>query len=359
MPASARPARVACIVSHFPVISQTFVASELIELRRRGVEVRILALHRSEEVCHRFIVRAGLPAMITYGRDRFLPALRDFEPDLLHAHFATEATAEARKLAAQLALPFTFTAHGYDIYDRAPEDFSERAAAAAAVVTVSRENARQIVRRFGVDRQRIRVIPCGVNLRRIRRTPAVRPLDEAPAIVCVARHEPVKNLTLLLEALGALRQRGTEFKAVLIGDGSCRNAIEAARRHLGLELHVEIKGASDHDGVLRWWRRASVAVLCSHREGLPVSLMEAAACGVPAVATRVGGIPELVQDGVTGVLTPAGDAPALADGLARLAGDPELRTAMGRAAHQRVEELFSVHRQVDAMLQLWSELEVP
>jgi glycosyltransferase involved in cell wall biosynthesis len=97
-------------------------------------------------------------------------------------------------------------------------------------------------------------------------------------------------------------------------------------------------------------------VLPSENEGMPVCLMEAGACGVPAAATAVGGVPELVQDGLTGLLTAPGDPEALAAALVRLLAEPELASRLGRAARQRAEETFSLRSQVNCLLRLWSEL---
>src|SRR5439155_3722342 len=119
---------------------------------------------------------------------------------------------------------------------------------------------------------------------------------------------------------------------------------------------LELPGAADHSEVLRWWHRASIAVLTSQSEGMPVSLLEAAACAVPAVATAVGGVPELVEDGVTGLLLPPGDAAALATALQNLIEDPVRAERLGRAARRRVEERFSLARQIDALLELWREI---
>jgi glycosyltransferase involved in cell wall biosynthesis len=208
--------------------------------------------------------------------------------------------------------------------------------------------------RFAVAADHIHVIPCGVDLERLASVPSA-PFDGGPPLlVCVARHKPVKNLGLLLEACAQLRERRVEFRAILIGDGPCRPAIEAAVERFELGTCVSLEGALDHDAVLAWWRRASVAVLSSRREGLPVCLIEAAACGVPAVATQVGGTGELIEHGMTGLLTPPDDAPALAGALARLLTEPELAAAMGSAAQKRIERDFSLDRQVDAMLRLWS-----
>jgi len=129
--------------------------------------------------------------------------------------------------------------------------------------------------------------------------------------------------------------------------------LEDTRRRLGLEDYVEMTGAIEQSEVLRWWQRAAVAALSSHDEGMPVSLMEAGACGVPAVATRVGGIPELVEHEVTGLLTAPGDAVAMADNLARLLANPRLAASMGEAARRRIQEKFTLRRQVDQLLALW------
>ena len=146
------------------------------------------------------------------------------------------------------------------------------------------------------------------------------------------------------------------FRCVSVGDGVCRGELEQRRSELALDEFVEFVGAQEHSQVLAWWRRARVAVLTSEGEGMPVCLMEAASCGVPAVATSVGGVPELVGDGVTGLLAPAGNAPALADALQRLLENPAEAAALGRAARARAVERFSLARQVDELLAAWNEV---
>ena len=342
------PRRVAYVLRVFPKISETFIASELAELRRRGIEVRILSLRPPAEVLrHALVEDAGLTERTLYDPEEFAGRLREFHPEILHAHFATEATASTWRLARHLGVPFTFTAHGYDVYRRPPRDFL----AAAAVVTVSAANARYIAETFGVPARHIHVIPCGVDTDRFRPD---GPRPEPPHIVCVARLAPVKNLGLLLSACAILRTRGLQFRCVLVGDGRCREQLETERARLGLTEVVELVGAAEQLDVLAWWRRATVAVLTSESEGMPLSLMEAASCGVPAIATAVGGVPELIEDGVTGFLTSRGDADQLAATLERLLGDPDLARRLGAAARRRAEERFALARQVDRLLAVWS-----
>jgi len=347
--------RVAYVLNVFPRISETFIAGELAELRRRGVEVRILSLKSpAEEPSHDVIDCAGLLGQVFYEEGLYREALRELDPDLLHAHFARQATAKAREIAAELDCPFTFTAHGYDVYRKPPEDFAARAAAAGAVVTVSQANARYIERTFGVPAARLSVIPCGIDTDRFRPSPGPKPAP--PRILCVARLVEVKNHELLLQACALLKDRGREFRCVLVGDGVLRGNVETLRAELCLEDVVEMVGAVGQAEALAHWREASIGVLTSISEGMPVALMEAAACGVPVVATAVGGVPELVEQGSTGLLVNSGDAPALADALERLLLEPETARQMGLAARRRAEERFSIRRQVDSLLALWDDV---
>ena len=359
-------ARLAYVLQIFPKLSETFIAGELAELRRRGVEVHILSLLPPRaEVQHAIVRNAGLAELTTYDVEAFPSVVRAFRPQLLHAHFATDATAKARELATRCGLPFTFTAHGYDIHRKPPPDFRERALAARVVVTVSEANKAYLARTFGVPETRVRVIPCGVDTERFcpairsRRRPSAPtevgpdrgPRSPTPAgpeawVVCVARQVKVKNLGLLLDACAELRRRRVAFRCVMIGDGPLHGELKAKRSELGLDNVVAMPGAAEQGEVLQWWRRAAVGVLTSEHEGMPVSLMEAAACGVP----------ELVRDGETGLLAPASDAAALADALAKMLSDASWRARLGAAARRRAEENFSVRHQMDRLLGLWAEV---
>jgi glycosyltransferase involved in cell wall biosynthesis len=204
-----------------------------------------------------------------------------------------------------------------------------------------------------VDRARVEIVPCGVDTRRF--SPGAR-RAEPPLVVCVARLVPVKNLGLLLEACGRLRDRGRSFRCAIVGDGRSRGELVELRDRLRLGRIVDLVGAAPQREVLAWWRRASVATLTSDSEGMPVSLMEAGACGVPAVATAVGGAAEVVENGVTGLLAPPGGVAAVAAGLDRLLGDQAFAARLGAAARRRVVERFSLERQVDGLVSLWSRL---
>jgi glycosyltransferase involved in cell wall biosynthesis len=351
--------RIAYVLNVFPKLSETFIAGELAELLKRGLEVRALSLRKpKDEPRHPIVERAGLMTHMYYDPSQFKTVLREFQPQLIHAHFAKDATATAREFAGELGVPFTFTAHGYDIYRKAPPDFAARAAAAAALITVSQANARYIAATFGVPPDHMRIIPCGVDTESF--APAGLPASEdRPLILCVARLRPVKNQELLLRACARLHASGVRFRCVLVGDGPTRQSLFDTIAALGLESSVELAGAADQSEVLQWLQQAAVAVLPSHSEGMPVSLMEAAACGVPAVATAVGGVPELIEAGVTGFVVPPGDDAALAKALARILGDRDLATRMGNAARRRAVERFSIGMQVDRLIEVWTHAVQP
>lgn len=345
---------VAYVVNMFPKLSETFILNEIAELRRRGVACRVLSLKTPNEAL-RHSEAASLPLddMVFFDEPTFRRSLAATPPDVVHAHFATEPTRVARGIAHDLDLPYTFTAHGYDVYRRPPADLATRVRDAAAVVTVSEANARHLVEVCGADRSRLHVAPCGVDLTRFVPVPT---RVEPATIVCVARLRPVKNLGVLLDACRQLKDRDLSFRTVVIGEGPSRAELQAQRAALGLDDVVSFEGALDQAAVCEWWQRATVAVLTSDSEGMPVSLMEAAACGVPAVAPAVGGIPELIAHGETGFVTAPNAPSETADALAQILSQPDLRARMGGAARRRAEQHFSAARHVDALLALWAPL---
>jgi glycosyltransferase involved in cell wall biosynthesis len=164
-----------------------------------------------------------------------------------------------------------------------------------------------------------------------------------PAVI-VARLRPEKDFPTLIRAVAIAVRRDPAFRLEIAGDGPEEGAIRALVAELGLEGHVRFLGlVRDVPSVLR---RASQFVLSSTSEGIPVTLLEAMARGLPTVATRVGGIPEVVAEGETGLLVPPSDPAAMAEALLAVAGDPARGEAMGRAGRARVESRFDVRRMV-------------
>ena len=269
--------------------------------------------------------------------------------DHVHAHFATHPALAALIVGELTGIPFSFTAHGSDIHvDQ--RGIGHKLAAAAFAVTVSDYNRRFLAERVGAELARkLRVLHCGVDTTRFSpRSPEPAPAGEPFRFACVASFRRVKGHPVLLEACRLLKDRGVAFECHLIGDGGTRGEIEAAVRRLGLESEVQLHGALPQHEVQRRMRGFDCAVLASvvdksgRREGIPVSLMEAMAVGLPVVASHLSGIPELIEDGREGLLVPPGDAERFAGALERLARSPELRRRFGEAGRRKVEADFEL-----------------
>jgi glycosyltransferase involved in cell wall biosynthesis len=211
-----------------------------------------------------------------------------------------------------------------------------------------------LIARMGVEDKRLVHIPNGLDLShwsQRRGEPAGPPL-----IVCVARFAPRKRHDDLLHALAELAREGRSFRAVLAGGGPRLEDMRALSSSLGLEGFVELPGVRDPGAVRDLFECATVACLVSSFEGMPGTLMEAMATGVPVVGTDVGGTNELVVDGESGLLVPAYDPPALARALARLLDDPDLRARIGAGGRRRMEECFSLEAMVEAKERLYRDL---
>jgi glycosyltransferase involved in cell wall biosynthesis len=213
----------------------------------------------------------------------------------------------------------------------------------AAVVFARSEFTRgELVELAGVDPARIRVVHLGVadvfHRARAERAPAVRDL------LFYGAWTEAKGVFDALAALGTVARRGhTDWTLRLAGWGDAE-AVRAAAREHGIGAQVELLGARDHAGLARELERAQLAVLPSHTESFGLANAESQAAGVAVVACGVAAVPEVVEDGVSGWLVPAGDTEALADALERALGDPEGVWRAGQAGRRRALERFSWER---------------
>jgi colanic acid/amylovoran biosynthesis glycosyltransferase len=273
----------------------------------------------------------------------------------IHAHFANDAAALARYVSALTRLPYRVTAHAYDIYQD-PFLVGPNLAGAERVYTVARANLDALLARApaeGWDRARFALLRCGIDLSVFAyRDPT--PVGRPARLLTVARLVPKKGLTTLLDAVA----RSADVTLTIAGDGPLAAEIAARAAAPDLRDRVMLLGAIPSTRVRGLMRDADLFVLASRiaedgdRDGLPVSLVEAMALGLPVLATAVAGIPELVTE-KTGRLVPAGggdSAGALAAALDRaLAETPERRVDLARAARRRVEAEFDLKLQVAAL----------
>ncbi len=387
--------KVAYLLDVFPQLSETFILNEIVQLMNNGVKVAIFSRKKPREKIHHakaeelmkqtrylsendvsrlkkiwlhlyfFItspIRYLKTFLFSYRNSSFwhfkqsviyAKEIKSLGAQHIHSHYAASTATEYAMLVSMLSgIPYTFTAHGwYDIFTYPPSDFNLRAERAKAVVTVSNFNRNYILKRFNIPSEKVYSIHCGIdisffnNLRHIEK-------DEK-LILSVARLHPVKGLDYLVKACDILKNKGLSFKCVIVGEGSEKENLRKLILQRELKSYVELAGAKVQDEILKYYHKARIFVLPSVTEGLPVTLMEAMACKIPVVATKICGIPELVEDGVNGFLVPPKDPQRLADAIEVLLKDSELCRRFGEEGRRKVEREFNLEKQVKKLIELW------
>lgn len=227
---------------------------------------------------------------------------------------------------------------------------------ADAVVFNSPSVSHRLVAEGRVREHQRAVIPNGIEIDRFRRPGTggeTLPRNGGRRIGIVARLAEIKDHATLVRALPRVVSRFPDLEVVLVGDGPERPALESLARSLGVATRLTLVG--DQDDVVPWLRSFDVATLTSRNESSPNAVLEYMAAGLPIVATGVGGIPDLVRDGVEASLVPPGDPEALAEALLAVLSDPLMAGAMAAAARQRVES-FSVEAMLGRTLDLYRGL---
>jgi glycosyltransferase involved in cell wall biosynthesis len=292
--------------------------------------------------------------------------LRRARPDLLHIHHVWPAADRYLALLAEAAgVPHVVVTEHIvgESHSRGQRRLKRRELDRAdAVTAVSAAVAEALRLDYGVDPARVRVVPNGAEppdeeaergaARRLRETLGAAVLK--PLWVCAGRLERQKGQDVLIEALAALRGRGVEFVCGIAGEGSLRPALERQCESLGLGQHVRFLGQVEDLGPLL--AAADAVVMPSRWEGMPLVVLEAMARARPVVASAVGGIPEVVEDGVHGRLVAADDPEALAGALELLHHKPDAAHRMGQRGAQRVADHFTWARVVEGFEAVYDEV---
>lgn len=296
--------------------------------------------------------------------------LRRVKARHLHNHFA-DSSCTVAMLAARIAgIPYSFTMHGPTEFFEAHKWRLDVKIAEARFVACISHFCRSQLMIFAepADWEKLVIVHCGVEPERYGgdlappsddpdhtlalggRAGVEEACDSATDggrssskhLVFVGRMAAVKGVPVLLDAVARLHGEDPDVTLTLVGDGPDRGLIEARIAALGLDRVVTITGYLSQAEVADQLARADVFVLPSFAEGVPVVLMEAMASRLPVVTTRIAGIPELVEDGVSGFVVPPGDATSLASRLGDLLADPDLRVQMGAAGRAKVEAEFDI-----------------
>ncbi len=404
--ASGRDVKVAYLMSRFPKITETFVLYEILALEKAGVRVEVFPLLREHEpVAHaeaqalvarahyrpflswamvgahlHYLARAPLSYLGTivrsltatirspnffFGALGILPKTALFAREMeragvthVHAHFANHPALAALIVHRFTGIPYSFTAHGSDLHvDQTA--LAWKLAEAKFAVTVSAYNRAFVAECVGPElTERLHVVHCGIDPTIHAR--AADPGGERLEILCVAALREVKGHAYLIEACRLLKERGTDFRCHLVGDGPLAGKIRELIRAAGLDEQVVMHGPLPRHELIARMADVHVLVLPSvqdssgRREGIPVTLMEAMSCALPVVASDISGIPELVESERSGILTPPGDAAAIAAALERLHSSPELRERLGRAGRERVTAEFNLEKSAERLARLFA-----
>jgi glycosyltransferase involved in cell wall biosynthesis len=384
------------LVSQYPAPSHTFIRREVDALRRLGLEVDTFSIRPGECLSDEdwteerrtfYVLPAPWPSVarclvVTLGRHpgRWVSALRAtlrirlpgfgnllrsfayfaeamrLTEELerrgvshLHNHFANASSHVGLAASRYMGIGWSLTLHGLADFGTAFTSLLPKKIAAARFVATVTQFGRDEARRLAApgDRGKVQIVRCGIEVHRLP-APQRRPPGpgEPLVILTVGRLAPEKGQVGLVEAFSLLVKRGIDARLVIIGGGPDEDTIRAAIQARGLADRVVLAGRQPEAQVLEAMSRAHLFVLSSLAEGLPVVLMEALALELPVVAPAIAGIPELVADGETGMLFPAGRWPELADRMAAMAADPALRSRLAAAGRARVLDEFDVARTV-------------
>ena len=392
---------VAFILKGYPRLSETFIAQEIRALEQRGLGIQIVSLRQpTDRASHP--VHAEIEAPILYlpeylwrqprrvwrawralrrrpsyrtaraawwrdlRRDRTSNRIRRFGQALvlaqeigvgvrhLHAHFLHTPASVTRYAAMLCELPWSASAHAKDVWTTPEWDKREKLAECAWLVTCTAVN-REYLTALGTP-DKVELVYHGLDLARFAPPPdrPSRATDGRVLILSVGRAVEKKGYGDLLRALANLKHH-LDWRFVHIGGGERLGALKKLARRLGLEGRIEWRGAQPQEAVLAAYREAQVFVLASRiaksgdRDGLPNVLMEAQSQGLACLSTSVSAIPELIEDGETGLLVAPGNVPALCAALESLIADPAERARLGQAGAARVRQSFAMDHGIDQL----------
>jgi len=397
--------KIAYILSKFPVLTETFITREIQELRKKGITVKVFSLKntKDEEVLHNIDLELtktvhyypylfslkNWSALFFYFRIKPLSCsmilikiltthirnpiyflktiavipkafaiakeLREQNINNVHAHWATIPTTVAWIISKLNNARYTFTAHAWDIY-QVDIMLEDKLNDAAKVITISEYNKRYLIEKFPTtDPEKIRVIHCGVDLRKFN--PSEIKKNKIFTILSVGRLTQKKGFDVLLRACSLLNNKKLPIKCkIVFVKGDFEKEIFELYDNLNLEEYVELIHGLRQDELLDCYNRADCFVLpCiisddNDRDGIPVVILEALAMEIPVVSTNVSGIPEVVINNQTGLVVEPNNAEDLANTIEKLYLDEKLRTTLGLKGRQLVEQQFEISTNVDRLL---------
>jgi L-malate glycosyltransferase len=360
--------RIAIVVNLFPPqwIGGTEIATEYMaeHLARRGNEVHIITSlddHLSEESfekgfhIHRLpVIRIRTIGLIFFWADLY-QTIKKLDPDLVHSQsliFAIPALLSKKVLK----IPYVVWGQGLDVYSR--DWFMQLVSRtiiknAGSVISLTKDMKRVMQEIYTRD---ITVVPNGIEIedyqnrlhKQERESPEKR-------ILFVGRLDPVKGIPSLLRAIKIVCEVFPAAKLIVVGDGGEREHLESLADSIGIRNRVDFVGRTPHENIPDYLCQADVFVLPSESEGFPLVLLEAMACGLPIVATRVGGVPDIIEDGVNGYLVEYGDFQEMAKKILFLLDNQLLTDQISKNNRVKVQE-YAWENVVDHLERIYREI---
>jgi len=295
---------------------------------------------------------------------------RAWGPDIIHAHWAIPTGPAAVASAMRLGRPSVITMHGGDVYVNREQgyDFPVRwyvrpvlrqTLRRAGILTAISDDCRQHALNAGASAERIQVVMNGADLQRFSPGPALHAEYGDQMIFACRQLIPRKGIRFLIQALARIKDDFPAAQVVVAGDGIERADLESLARELGVADRVHLIGWVPNEQLPGYFRSAALSVIPSIEEGFGVPAAEAMGCEIPVVATDAGGLPEVVEHGVTGLIVGKSDVEGLATAISKLLRDAGLRNAMGRAGRARALARFDWMSTARTLQELYASLAVP
>lgn len=353
--------KIAFFVSEFPSLSQTFILGQVTGLLELGHEVDIYARRRGAmEVVHEVVTRYRLLERTRFpGKHELASLLQQTQHDILHCQFGTLAPRllplRDRGLAgAKLITSF----RGFDathVPTNWPGLYDELFDRGDSFLPVCRRLGERLVE-LGCDASRIVVHHSGIDLARFPFSERQLPRGAPVQIVSVGRLVEKKGFGYAIRAVARVLAAGREVTYTIVGGGALREELESLVESLGVQSQVRLVGSARCEDVVEILKNShimlapSVTTADGDQEGIPNALKEAMASGLPVITTLHGGIPELVEDRISGELVPEHDVGALTERLIRLCDHPETWPKLGKAARKQVEDQFDIAKLNDELV---------
>jgi glycosyltransferase involved in cell wall biosynthesis len=316
-----------------------------------------------------------LAVMAAYVRGQRSHAIRegrDFAATIIHGHWAIPTGPAIVSAANRLKIPSVITMHGGDVYVNESQGYNfptrwyvrpvlKRTLRAASCLTAISDDCRVHALNAGARDRDIRIIMNGADLKRF--CPGPTSADDSERygdrmIFACRQLFPRKGIRFLLRAIAELRPDFPDIQVVIAGDGFEREELEELAKELEIDDCTEFLGWVPNAELPRLYRAAAASVIPSLEEGFGIPAAEAMGCEIPVVASDAGGLPEVVEDGVTGYVVPKGDAGAIAAALRKLLDDPERAHEMGVAGRKRSLERFSWELTAEKIEAVYESLEL-